>query len=191
MSAWISAWVRPDCICGPRQLSPGRTRPTSYSHRSAARRSRFIKPLIVGTGRLTPLIYRRNLESLYVPAKCVHTLTENAALQPHDYSTIEDVRFGPASPIEYRCIQIVDFYAGPSLIRISRTRLLVVGNTHASNVIPVVRSRSLASATVTQLFVPLNKTALPYLPAGVHVALETVPVWPLPVASAVTSLPLH
>src|SRR6267142_1489422 len=65
-----------------------------------------------------------------------------------------------------------------------------VGFTHASMVIPLVRSSDAASATVTHALVPLNDSALPYLPAVVHVALEIVPVLFCPDASLVcTPLP--
>ena len=63
----------------------------------------------------------------------------------------------------------------PSLIRMSRTPLAAVGNTHASSVMPVVRSSALASATVTIALVPLNDSAGPYFPVAVHVAPLTVP----------------
>src|SRR2546421_3908854 len=56
--------------------------------------------------------------------------------------------------------------------------------THASTVIPVVRSSSGASGTVITLLVPLNEYAPPYLPAEIHVAPETVPALPLPETSA-------
>ena len=58
-----------------------------------------------------------------------------------------------------------------------------VGRTHASSVMPVVRSRSAASATVTMSFVPSKLSAPPFLPAAVQLAPETIPEWPLPVAS--------
>src|SRR5689334_20653563 len=58
------------------------------------------------------------------------------------------------------------------------------GFTHASSVIPVVRSSDEASLIDTQAFVPLNTSALPYMPAVVHLALEIVPVFPFPEASA-------
>src|SRR5437773_11883661 len=65
-----------------------------------------------------------------------------------------------------------------------------LGSTQASIVIPVVRSSDAASATVTHALMPLNDSALPYLPAVVHVALEIVPVLPCPDASFVcTPLP--
>ena len=63
------------------------------------------------------------------------------------------------------------------------------GFTHASSVIPVVRSSDAASATVTHALVPLNESAEPNLPDAVHVALEIVPVLPCPDAS-VTWTPL-
>ena len=63
--------------------------------------------------------------------------------------------------------------------------LVVVGKTQASIVMPVVRSRSLASATVTQSLTPSNESALPLRPAVVQAAPESVPRWPVPVASAV------
>ena len=60
-----------------------------------------------------------------------------------------------------------------------------VGKTHASSVIPVVRSSALASATVTQSLTPSNDRALPNLPAVVHVAPLSVPVRLLGVMSTV------
>src|SRR6516164_4813260 len=63
--------------------------------------------------------------------------------------------------------------------------LKLVGLTHASSVIPVVRSSDGASLTTTVELVPLNLRASPYLPAVVQVALERVPVLPLPEPSAV------
>src|SRR5262245_60167515 len=59
------------------------------------------------------------------------------------------------------------------------------GLTQASSVIRWVRSREAASATVTQLLVPLKERAFPYLPAVVHVAPERVPVLLVPEESAV------
>jgi hypothetical protein len=60
-----------------------------------------------------------------------------------------------------------------------------VGYTHASSVIAVVRRSDAESATLTMLLVPLNVSALPYLPDVVQVALESVPVLLLPEASLV------
>src|SRR5205809_8027754 len=62
--------------------------------------------------------------------------------------------------------------------------LITDGFTHASSVRAVDRSSELESATVTQLLVPLNDRALPYLPPAAQVAPEIVPVFPLPEASA-------
>src|ERR1700709_219651 len=55
-----------------------------------------------------------------------------------------------------------------------------VGCTHASSVMPVVRSRLFASATVTRLVVPLKLSAPPNLPRAVCVAPVIVPglFWP-------------
>src|SRR5689334_3760717 len=55
-----------------------------------------------------------------------------------------------------------------------------VGCTQASRVMPVVRSRLFASATVTQLLVPLKLNAPPNLPAATWVAPVMVPglFWP-------------
>src|SRR5436305_7609598 len=58
-----------------------------------------------------------------------------------------------------------------------------VGKTHASSVIPVVKSRELESLIVTQSLTPLNDRALPNLPAVVRVAPEIVPGLPVPDAS--------
>src|SRR6476620_7083995 len=59
-----------------------------------------------------------------------------------------------------------------------------VGWTHASSVMPVVRSRLFASGTVTQLLVPLKLSAPPNLPAALCVAPVIVPVLLWPEASA-------
>jgi len=63
----------------------------------------------------------------------------------------------------------------------SRHQLLtVVGLTHASSVIAVVKRREGASGIVTTELVPLNESAAAVLPAVVHVVPDTVPVLPLP-----------
>src|SRR4051794_9849395 len=56
----------------------------------------------------------------------------------------------------------------------------VAGSSHASSVIALVRSSEGESATVTHALVPLNESALPYLPAAAHVAFAIVPLfaWP-------------
>ena len=59
-----------------------------------------------------------------------------------------------------------------------------MGLTHASIVMPVVRSSEALSLTVTELFVPLNDRAPPNLPSALHVAPEVEPVLPVPDASA-------
>src|SRR2546423_12585955 len=59
-----------------------------------------------------------------------------------------------------------------------------VGCTHASSVMPVVRSRLFASGTVTQLLVPLKLSAPPNLPAAVCVAPVIAPALPWPEESA-------
>src|SRR5438045_3932859 len=79
-------------------------------------------------------------------------------------------------------------YASPPEVSLSRTAchpLRATGLTHASRVIAPVRWREAASATVTQLFVPLNDSAPPYLPAVARVAAVMVPVFPLPEESVV------
>ena len=63
------------------------------------------------------------------------------------------------------------------------------GNTHASSVMPVVRSSDGASATVTQSLTPSKDRALPNFPCVLQVAPEIVPVRPLPEVSA-TVVPL-
>src|SRR5687767_2817452 len=60
----------------------------------------------------------------------------------------------------------------------------VVGYTHASSVIPFVRSRPGASLTVTMSFVPSNVNAEPKRPDVVQTAPDTVPAWALPEESA-------
>ena len=61
------------------------------------------------------------------------------------------------------------------------------GRTHASSVIPVVRSSEFESATVAAAFEPLNESALPNLPEPrpAHAVLESVPLLPFPDRSAV------
>jgi len=54
------------------------------------------------------------------------------------------------------------------------------GFTHASNVIPVVKSRLFESGTDTKLFDPLKLNAFPNFPAADHTALLNVPVPPCP-----------
>ena len=58
------------------------------------------------------------------------------------------------------------------------------GRTHASSVIPVVRSSELASGTVTQSFTPSKLNADPNRPAALHTAPETEPTFPFPDESA-------
>ncbi len=62
--------------------------------------------------------------------------------------------------------------------------LTAVGLTQASSVIAVVRCSDVASGIVTSALVPLKTSALPNLPALVHVAFVIVPVFPLPDRSA-------
>src|ERR687888_506106 len=59
-----------------------------------------------------------------------------------------------------------------------------VGRTQASIVMPVVRSSTSASATVTQSLTPSKLRAPPNLPAVFHVGPFSVPVLPRPDASA-------
>ena len=70
--------------------------------------------------------------------------------------------------------------------------MTVSGLTHASSVIPFVRSRESASATVTMELVPLNERALPNFPADApaQVVLASVPALPFPDwSTAVVPLP--
>src|SRR5712692_5772764 len=60
----------------------------------------------------------------------------------------------------------------------------VVGYTHASSVIPLVRSKVVESFTVTKLD-PLKERALPNLPCADQVGPVSVPVLEFPDASAV------
>jgi len=57
------------------------------------------------------------------------------------------------------------------------------GRTHASNVNADDKSKSFASATVTQLDDPLNDNAPPNRPAVDHDAPDSVPTCPFPHAS--------
>ena len=59
------------------------------------------------------------------------------------------------------------------------------GLTQASSVMPVVRSSTFASLTVTRSFVPSKFRAAPYRPLADHAAPEMAPLLPLPVRSAV------
>src|SRR5919204_1590218 len=58
------------------------------------------------------------------------------------------------------------------------------GFTHASSVIPLVRSSEFESATVTSVFVPLNESAPSVWPAIDHVPFAIVPLLPVPERSA-------
>src|SRR5712692_8263779 len=64
-----------------------------------------------------------------------------------------------------------------------------LGLTHASRVIPVVRSSEAESGIVTRLDVPLNESAPPKWPALDQDVVATVPALPVPEASA-TVVPL-
>src|SRR5712691_9493563 len=64
-----------------------------------------------------------------------------------------------------------------------------LGLTHASRVIPVVRSSEVESGIVTRLDVPLNESAPPKRPALDQDVVATVPALPVPEASA-TVVPL-
>src|SRR6266496_2002884 len=66
---------------------------------------------------------------------------------------------------------------------------MVVGYTHASNVIPLVNCSEAALLIVTSALLPLKLKALPYLPDVVQVAPLIVPLLPLPDTS-VTTVPL-
>src|SRR6266550_1273859 len=66
---------------------------------------------------------------------------------------------------------------------------MVVGYTHASNVIPLVNCSESALLMVTSALVPLKLKALPYLPDAVQVAPLMVSLLPLPDTS-VTIAPL-
>ena len=71
-----------------------------------------------------------------------------------------------------------------SLAATVRQPPIVVGRTHASTVMPVLRSSEAVSGTVTQSLVPSNESAPLFLPDVVQVAPETAPSLPLPDASA-------
>src|SRR5262245_37048337 len=58
-----------------------------------------------------------------------------------------------------------------------------LGRTQASRVMPVVRSRALLSATVTQSLTPSKDSAWPKRPLAFQVAPLMVPLRPLPVRS--------
>ena len=58
------------------------------------------------------------------------------------------------------------------------------GLTHASNVIPAVRSSEFESATVTQSLTPSKLSAEPYRPAALHTGPEIEPTFPFPDESA-------
>ncbi len=59
------------------------------------------------------------------------------------------------------------------------------GLTHASSVIPEVRSSEFESLMFTRALVPLKKSEFPNLPEVDQVAFESVPVLALPERSAV------
>src|SRR3954469_15384636 len=58
--------------------------------------------------------------------------------------------------------------------------LTFVGLSHASSVMPFVRSSEAASGIETSVELPLNWSAPPYLPVFVQVPFCTVPLLPLP-----------
>src|SRR3954471_112127 len=81
-------------------------------------------------------------------------------------------------------------WLGCSLNRTVRQALpSELGRTHASAVMPVVRSRSLASAIETASLTPSNDSAPPVLPVALQLAPLIVPGWFLPETSA-SVLPL-
>src|SRR5919109_4488615 len=59
-----------------------------------------------------------------------------------------------------------------------------LGFTHASSVMPFVRSSDAESATVTSVEVPLNESAPPVWPVVDHVPFAIVPLLPVPERSA-------
>src|SRR5690242_14377351 len=67
-----------------------------------------------------------------------------------------------------------------------RQLLVVTGSTHASRVIPALKSSDALSATDTRLDEPLNETAPPYLPAFDQAPFSTVPLLPRPEVSDTT-----
>ena len=73
--------------------------------------------------------------------------------------------------------------AAPSSRR-SASDVVAVGRTHASSVIPVVRSSDAVSAIVTRSLTPSNVRAPPFLPAVVQLGPEIEPAFPLPEESA-------
>src|SRR5262245_24857129 len=76
-------------------------------------------------------------------------------------------------------------FPGCSLkITVRQTELSALGCTHASSVIPDVRSSEFESGTVTLSFTPSNDMALPCLPPALQRAPEMVPLFPDPDASA-------
>jgi hypothetical protein len=144
-------------------------------------------PAIVIDASWVPLTYSRCVVPSYVEATCVH---------------VADARGDPPSRIRawpeivtWDCGRFVsELEYSPytrSLGRSLTTSVLksppAFGLTHASSVMPVVRSRELESGTVTNELEPLNESALPNLPAlaPAHVALESVPLLPFPDRSAV------
>ena len=58
------------------------------------------------------------------------------------------------------------------------------GRTHASSVIPVVKSSEFASGTVTQSLTPSKLNAEPNRPAPLHTGPEIEPTFPFPEESA-------
>src|SRR5688500_16133502 len=63
---------------------------------------------------------------------------------------------------------------------VDQSAAAAAGLTHASRVRPLVRSRELASATVTQSSTPSKDRARPNRPAVVQVAPERTPLLPKP-----------
>ena len=64
--------------------------------------------------------------------------------------------------------------------------MTAAGFTHASKVMPLVRSSDVAFGIVTREFVPLNTRAFPNLAELVQVVFDTVPRLPFPDKSLTT-----
>src|SRR4030095_10805762 len=86
----------------------------------------------------------------------------------------------PPMPIRFPAVFPSRKYASGSFCMIAfQLDMFAVGRTHASSVIPFVRSSDALSGTTTTLLEPLNESACPSCPV-VQVAPLIVPLFPFP-----------
>src|SRR5258705_13114980 len=128
--------------------------------------------------------YSRSVVPSYVPATCVHWFTASA---DGLCTTVQHTPLNvPPTPMRFASVFAFRKYASGSFCRIAfQLDSVDVGRTHASSVIPFVRSSDALSFTTTTLLVPLNESACPSCPV-VQVAPLIVPLFPFPEISAST-----